>query len=417
VVIVCSYKEPLEVLSRTFESIAAQEGLHRRPIAVLAAESRDPTWRESFGQLQAEVGDRCRLQFSEHVLTDDEAAGKSSNENWAAREIYRELVIEQGLDPFQIMVTIVDADSILSLSYLAHVEASARAQPDGRRLVYNGPLNVYRNFADASLLVQCLELVRCHQDTFHSMFSVPYPYSNYSLSLGFAAEIGFWTPDNMPEDIHTVNKAMVNSFGSRTTVTIPAIICNDMVTTVADRYQQAKRHQWGSVSEVAWLASLYLDMGLPFPTWWTVFCTETNRAGSYLSTMACLALTIIEAMLLFILNRHFSILPDRLRQALAMGAMFVAWQWLCFWAVEFAMWRTQFRQFPMKRPSAFRWLMIILCMPFASAVNKLIFLIIPTLHAVYHATFIGELAYVCAPKGDIINDGTANDLGRKAVDP
>jgi hypothetical protein len=216
----------------------------------------------------------------------------------------------------------------------------------------------------------------------------------------------------MPEDIHTVNKAMVNSFGSRTTVTIPAIICNDMVTTVADRYQQAKRHQWGSVSEVAWLASLYLDMGLPFPTWWTVFCTETNRAGSYLSTMACLALTIIEAMLLFILNRHFSILPDRLRQALAMGAMFVAWQWLCFWAVEFAMWRTQFQQFPMKRPSAFRWLMIILCMPFASAVNKLIFLIIPTLHAVYHATFHGELAYVCAPKGDIINDGTAN-----AVDP
>lgn len=35
------------------------------------------------------------------------------------------------------------------------------------------------------------------------------------------------------------------------------------------------------------------------------------------------------------------------------------------------MWRTQFQQFPMKRPSAFRWLMIILCMPFASAAHGL----------------------------------------------
>ena len=39
----------------------------------------------------------------------------------------------------------------------------------------------------------------------------PYPYSNYSLTLGFAAEIGFWTPDSMPEDIHTANKAQPGS--------------------------------------------------------------------------------------------------------------------------------------------------------------------------------------------------------------
>jgi len=406
VVIVCSYKEPVEVLSRTFGSIAAQTGLHQRPIAVLAAESRDETWRDSYRQLEAECGSRLgRMMHTEHVLVDDEAAGKSSNENWAAREIYRELVVEQGLDPFSIVVTIVDADSILSSSYLAHVEASLRSQPDGRRLVYNGPLNVYRNFADANLFVQCLELVRCHQDTFHSMFNVPYPYSNYSLTMGFAAEIGFWTPDNMPEDIHTVNKAMVNSFGSRTTVSIPAIICNDMVTTIADRYQQAKRHQWGSVSEVAWLVALYQDMGLPFPTWWAVFSTESCRAGSYLSTMACMAMSVIEGLLLFLLNKHFSELPDRLRQVLVVGGLYVSWQWLCFWIAECAMWRTQLRQFPIKRPSVFRWVLIVLAMPFVSAVNKLIFLIIPTLHAVYHATFLGELAYVPAPKGDLVDIG------------
>mmetsp|Transcript_22293 Transcript_22293/g.56783 ORF Transcript_22293/g.56783 Transcript_22293/m.56783 type:complete len:621 (-) Transcript_22293:98-1960(-) len=404
VVIVCSYKEPIEVLSRTFESIAAQRGLHRRPIAVLAAEWRDPTWRESLKTLKAQCGDRLgRLMSTEHVLGGEEAAGKSSNENWAAREVYRELVTEQGLDPFEIVVSIVDADSCLSDCYLAHVEASFRAQPDGRRLIYNGPLNVYRNFGDANLLVQCLELVRCHQDTFHNMFSVPYPYSNYSLTMGFAAEIGFWTPDNMPEDIHTVNKAMVNSFGSRTTVTIPAIICNDLVTTIADRYQQAKRHQWGSVSEMAWLVSLLQDMGLQFPTWWAVFSNEAARAGSFVSTIACLAIVITEAVVLTLLNSHWAMLPSRAKQMLVMGAVYMSWQWLWFWVAEMTMWTTQLQPFPIKRPSVVRWAVIFLTMPLVSAVNKIVFLIVPTLHALHHATFRGELAYVCAPKGDSID--------------
>jgi len=432
VVIVCSYKEPYDVLGRTFSSLAGQRGLRQPPIVVFAAEARDPSWRASFEQLRQAYGHRLKqLWWSEHVLVEDEIAGKAANENFAAREVFRILVEEHGLNPFEVMLSIVDADSVLSPTYLAHVEAAFRAQPDGRRLVYNGPLNVYRNFAEGCLSVQCLELARCHQDTFHSPFTVPYPFSNYSLTLGFAAEIGFWTPDVMPEDIHTVNKAMVNSFGSRTTVTIPAFICNDLVAGFGDRYQQAKRHQWGSVTELAWLAALFQDMGLRFPAWWAIFTSEATRAGSFISTIATIAQLLVEASLGIVLTQHWADVPSRAKFLLSLTGSYMAWQWLWFWIAEIALWQTLLQQFPIEHPSPARWVALILSMPTLHGVNRVVFLILPTVHALclrmlsrlhgdcttqsgraawmcrslavpecrYHAVFVGELAYVCAPKG------------------
>ena len=40
--------------------------------------------------------------------------------------------------------------------------------------------------------------------------------SNYSLTLGFARDIGFWDPQNTPEDFHTGMKAFFFSNGSIT---------------------------------------------------------------------------------------------------------------------------------------------------------------------------------------------------------
>jgi hypothetical protein len=401
VVIVCSYKEPVEVLERTFQSIAAQRGISKAPIAVLAAEERDETRHASFAMLQKQCEGRLgRLLLTEHELDEGEAAGKGSNENWAAREVYKRLVFDEGLDPFEVVVTIVDADSILSLTYLAHVEAAYHSEPDGRRLIYKGPLNVYRNFADAGLFVQTLELARCHADTFHGPLTVPYPYSNYSLALGFAAEIGFWTPDCMPEDIHTANKAMVNSFGSRATVAIPAVICNDLVPMVSDRYMQAKRHQWGSVTEFAWLLALLRDTKIRLPAWWAVFSSEMARAGSLAGACACLAGHVLQAVVLIALHGHWQELPPRAAFSLSLMGASAVLQWLLFWVAELAYWNSLLRQFPIERPSVCRWVLLVVAMPVANVFNSVLFFVVPTFHALYHAAFKGELAYVCAPKGD-----------------
>jgi hypothetical protein len=231
------------------------------------------------------------------------------------------------------------------------------------------------------------------------MTSAPYPYSNYSLSLGFATEIGYWTPDVMPEDIHTANKAMVNNFGSMTTVTVPSIICNDLVSGLGDRYQQAKRHQYGSVTECAWLVSVLLDMKLRFPAWWALFKSETVRPGSFIGTLACIASCFMELLFLVLVTSHWSTLPAKAQLLLRLGGAYMMWTWLWFWIAEVTMWRTLLTQFPIQHPSWWRWTLLLLAMPSMSSVNLVVFLILPTLHALFHAVFIGELAYVCAPKG------------------
>jgi len=398
-VVVCSYKEPLEVLCRTFESISSQQGIRRRPIAVFAAEARDETWRTTFNAIKKRYGDRFeQLLYTEHVLAEGEIAGKSSNENFAVRSLYRKMVDDMGLDPFEVLVTIADSDSLLSSSYLAHVEASFHSHPDGRRLIYSGPLNTYRNFGDADLLIQCLEMMRCHYDMFHNPFQVPYPYSNYSLTLGFAAEIGFWTPDSMPEDIHTANKAMVNNFGSRTTVAIPPLICNDLVVGLSHRYTQARRHQWGSVTELAWQMALYTDTKLSFPSWWAVFSSEACRGGSVLHLLGYLSSFVLMLVVSLIVAGHWSHLPERFQFYMKLLAWGSVWRWLWFWIAELTLWHTLMKQFPIQRPSPMNWVALIVAMPFLSAVADVVFYMVPTLHGLFHATFVGELAYVCAPK-------------------
>jgi len=399
-VVIVAYKEPLEVLSRTFESASRQIGIGRRPVLVLAAEARDPGRTDTFAALSSLCGDRAeRMILTEHQLANGETRGKSSNENWAARELYRLLVLEEGFDPFQVMLTIADADSLLSSTYLAHVEARFRQQSDGRRLIYSGPLNTYRNFAEGHLLVQTYELMRCHGDTFFNPVRQHHALSNYSLTLGLASEIDFWTPDNMPEDVHTASKASLNNFGSLPTVMLPSIICNDLVTSFSDRYVQAKRHQWG-ITEFAWVMSLPKHMPLNFQAWWLTFSVEIARAGSLPMTALTMGGRIIRIMVIYWIITHWVMMSWMLKCFIVGCVASRIWEMAWFWGAELILWQTLLTQFRIERPSFGRVAMLVLGAPVLMPLAEFAFETVPTIHCLYQATFVGELSYVTAPKGN-----------------
>jgi len=400
VVVVVEYKEPVEVLARTVETIAQQSGIAVRPMVVMATESRDEGRFATCEALKAQCGSRIsRFMMTEHTLQEGETVGKHSNENVAVHEVYRQLVEQEGMDPFEVMMTVVDADSLLSTSYLAHVEAAFHKQLDGRRLVYSGPLNTYRNFADAGLLVQMYEIMRCNTDTFHDPLKCYYPQSNYSLSLGFIAELGYWSIDTMPEDVHTAAKAMVNNFGSLSTVAIPALICNDLVENYGDRYTQAKRHQWG-ITEMAWHFALAKHMNLSFSSWWAVFGAENRRAGSFFSCAQIFASFIVFPSAGVYAALYWDTLHSNIQAYVFIYLATMVFQWIIFWAQEFFLWRHLLHQFPIEHPSPLRWLVLALFSPVWHVLTTLSFFVVPTIHCLYHVTFIGELGYVCAPKGE-----------------
>jgi hypothetical protein len=189
-VVVTQYKEPLEVLDATVSSLA-ESTLAHSTVLVLACEERDPNANHVFEALKERYGDYFRdFIKSTHKLVPGEIAGCSSNENHAARHVY-DYATKEGIDPFRVMLTICDADSLFDKCYLEHVEAEFWRTPGGERAIYDAPINTYRNLEECNLLVQACEISRCQDNLFSGMEFRP-AQSNYSITLGFAKEIDFW---------------------------------------------------------------------------------------------------------------------------------------------------------------------------------------------------------------------------------
>merc|ERR1711988_786718 len=275
VMLVCAYKEPVDVLKMTIGSIRDQKG-HIAPSAievVVAMEfkddTRDATFQALMDEFMPEGGTPTfkRLIQTVHKLDDAgiETAGKSSNENHAVRELFK-MKTAEGISPFKVLVTICDADSLFAPEYFAQLDYTWTQYPSPELLIYDGPLNTYRNFFEAEFLIQAFETMRCAFQattvwrqwkktcgvTSSDWAPMESAQSNYSLTLGLAHNIEYWCPDNTPEDLHTQIKAFVYTNGSITTVPVFSVISNDLVTGYGDRYTQAKRHSWG-VTEAAWL--------------------------------------------------------------------------------------------------------------------------------------------------------------------
>jgi hypothetical protein len=91
-VMIPNYKEPIGKLRQTLDTIA-NNSVARQIVVCMAMEARDPNAVAVADALQAEyahkLGGFC---YSLHPITDGETAGKSSNENWAARCVSKYLV-------------------------------------------------------------------------------------------------------------------------------------------------------------------------------------------------------------------------------------------------------------------------------------------------------------------------------------
>ncbi|EOD12990.1 hypothetical protein EMIHUDRAFT_247198 [Emiliania huxleyi CCMP1516] len=272
VVVIPAYKEPLEVLHRTLDSLASQTVTRERVVILLALEDADRGASATFEHLrQRYKGTFAGFWGTVHTLQPHEEAGKASNVNTAVRLLYESIVVD-GIDPEAVMMTVCDADSTFAPRFLEHLECAFHRQPDGKDFLYdsplNTPLNTWGNFLDKPFnwIVLHHELKRCLAHT-STMFLGRAPcYSNYSLTLALAHKMDYWTVDNVPEDIHTYNKVSLINRAALPTVPVYSLIVNDLVPGMSDRFVQAKRHSWG-ITEVPWLMAIYGHPKVEFRTW------------------------------------------------------------------------------------------------------------------------------------------------------
>jgi hypothetical protein len=307
------------------------------------------------------------------------------------RWLYKELAEQH--DPDKVMVTIADADSDFSPVYLEHVEAAFYEQPDGGIVMYDGALNTWGNFLDTwNPVIRHHEMKRCQLHYQALWLGRHHAMSNYSLTLGLAHIIDYWTPDTMQEDHHTYTKMRVLLREGAPSVPIFSLIVNDLVKATSDRYVQAKRHSWG-ITELAWVVTLYpyLEfknfLSLFFETWYSqIVMMVMPWWAVFLYPMAW--------RLICALN------PATLTFLASLMSLRIATRWVCDTAELAYIWYGVLApRSSVPRPHWFGFLLLRLLDIPLGLVGDLIFVLLPRWHCVVRSFFTPHLQYINAPKG------------------
>jgi len=187
---------------------------------------------------------------------------------------------EQSLDPWAVMVTKVDADSVFAPRYLEQLAVAYDRQLDGRRVLYKGPYNAYRNYAESSWLICAEALSMCHEDTFKHDERY-YTFAQVSGTLGFCQELGFWgPPDEISEDYAQSWKAMLVS-GSNTVVRKTwSLVLSDQVGSLTDRYTQSVRWAQG-ITQACWCLAFVVQNKLDGRSSSPALAAAWSNATSY----------------------------------------------------------------------------------------------------------------------------------------
>jgi hypothetical protein len=259
-VIIPTYKEPVEVVAETLERLARQTFPRERLAIVLAFEARDRGAGERWQALNAAFAGRfAHLWSTFHPDIAGEVKGKSSNEAWAARWAAEMLCGKLGVPAAEAVVTTCDADSHFHPNHLSALSHFFLSDPDRHFKIFQPAILFYSNLWRLPLPFRAHTAV---QSVGHLARLVPryklVNQSTYSLSLQSCREIGFWDPDVIPEDSHMFFK-MFFHFGGR--VRVEPIYLPIWADAAEGRgfwrgyralYEQEKRWSWG-VSDVPYV--------------------------------------------------------------------------------------------------------------------------------------------------------------------
>ncbi len=268
VVIIPNYKEPIPILTRTLDNLAAQYQARHRMTVVLAMEAGED---DCVGKAEQLVRDYApcfaNLFYTVHPRgLPGEMQCKSANEAWAARWVKRRLVDQMGYDIDRICVTTQDADSLWHKDHF-YAQTYLFAITPGRHLrFWQAPIRYHTNIWEINPL---LRLVNAYSTAFELAYLaapwwIPMPMSSYSLSLKLLDASGYWDGDVIADEWHMFIKAYFAREGAvmLDRIFLPfsatAVTGETLWQAIKNRYEQTLRHAWGS-KEVGYIVAKMLE--------------------------------------------------------------------------------------------------------------------------------------------------------------
>lgn len=260
VVIISSYREPLEIIEMAIGSLALQTDINlKKIIVILAQEARAGI--ENNSQTQKYFSRKYGHTFGQLIFTEHpsslpgETIGKHSNEGWAAKYFKRNFIDNQKYSLDNLTLTSCDVDTIFHPKYFSALTYQFASNPNRYFRFWQSPIFWHHNINSVPAPIRIIGTLGnvIHIANIQEPDGLFFNYSCYSSSYRLIDSAGYWDTDMIPEDWHIFLQAFFSSGGRAVVdpIFLPTIVDapsgKNYFDALKNRYRQCVRHAWGAI--------------------------------------------------------------------------------------------------------------------------------------------------------------------------
>lgn len=256
------YKEPYEIIEKTFENLILSNYPLNKFIIVLTGEERGG--KEEFLSKAHRIRD-IYGKFFKYLFINvhpkdrkDELAGKGSNLHHAGMEI-KKIIDEWGLDYDKIIVSCFDIDTCPHKQYFPYLTYKYLTCENPQRKSFQ-PIAVYNNnFWQSNPIIR----VVASSTTFWLFTDLAraeklFTFSSHSMSFRSLTDVGFWDKTIVSEDSRIFLQCFLRYDGQYFVeplympVYMNTVDIGNFIESIKNQYKQMRRWAWG-IEHFPWL--------------------------------------------------------------------------------------------------------------------------------------------------------------------
>lgn len=300
-VILPTYKEPIDVLRESVSSIANSEFPKDQIFFCLATEERDhENGKKNAEILKEEFSDRFgKFYWSEHPDgLPNEVRGKGGNITFAGKLMTEKMGREE-IDPRKVLVTTLDADNRLH-PHLLSVLTYAFCKDKRRHHKAFQPLPLFfNNIWDVPTINRMVAL----SSGFWHMIESGRPdrlrnFSSHSQPLSALVDMNFWDTTTIVEDGRQYWRSYLHFNGNYDVVPVflpifqDAVLSETYFRSLRGQFHQLRRWAWGA-SDIAYFTQGIREKWRVLPLWKTIVQYFRLLEGHYMWATAAIFLSTV----------------------------------------------------------------------------------------------------------------------------
>ncbi len=249
-----TYKEPFEVIDKTFEILANINFDQKKLILILGGEERD---KENFANISTKIYEKYKDIFKDVIVTihpknlPDEIIGKGANIHYMGQYM-KKIVNERKYDYKKIIVSAFDIDTRVNQEYFSYLTYKFLSVSNPYRTSFQ-PLAIYNNnIWDTPAPIRII----AYSTTFWLLTDLARPerlftFSSHSMSWQMLVDVNFWQKDIVTEDSRIFLQGFCHYNGDYkvepmyVSVSMNTVYTGSLKQGFIDQYKQMRRWAWG----------------------------------------------------------------------------------------------------------------------------------------------------------------------------